>query len=141
MSEKTEGTTGTQAVERPADEVGELYLGDAIHFFLSAKRAGGRSERTIDEYRKKLDLFQRWMASRSAKFGGDENTSYIETETGLDDGTAGNPVGNPNGTPVDAPYIQRASQALIPSLIATVRKPSNHVLQLDLRKSLGDGLV
>jgi hypothetical protein len=30
----------------------ELYLGDAIHFFLSAKRAGGRSERTLDDYRK-----------------------------------------------------------------------------------------
>ena len=41
-----------------------LYLGDAIHFFLSAKRAGGRSERTIDDYRKKLELFQRWAAVR-----------------------------------------------------------------------------
>ncbi len=86
MSEKTEGTTGTQAVERPADEVGELYLGYAIHFFLSAKRAGGRSERTIDEYRKKLDLFQRWMAAR---LGGDD---------GGENGAA-------DGTPVDAPYI------------------------------------
>src|SRR5215217_8120593 len=42
----------------------ELYLGDAIHFFLSAKRAGGRSQRTIDDYRKKLELFQRWVATR-----------------------------------------------------------------------------
>lgn len=42
----------------------ELYLGDAIHFFLSAKRAGGRSERTVDDYRKKLELFQRWLALR-----------------------------------------------------------------------------
>ena len=42
----------------------ELYLGDAIHFFLSAKRAGGRIQRTIDDYRKKLELFQRWVASR-----------------------------------------------------------------------------
>jgi integrase/recombinase XerD len=42
----------------------ELYLGDAIYFFLSAKRAGGRSQRTIDDYRKKLELFQRWVASR-----------------------------------------------------------------------------
>jgi len=41
-----------------------LYLGDAIHFFLNAKRAGGRSERTIDDYRKKLELFQRWAAAR-----------------------------------------------------------------------------
>ena len=41
----------------------ELYIGDAIHFFLDAKRAGGRSERTIREYRKKLDLFQRWVAA------------------------------------------------------------------------------
>ncbi len=42
----------------------ELYLGDAIRFFLEAKAAGGRSQRTIDEYRKKLDLFQRWAAGR-----------------------------------------------------------------------------
>ena len=47
----------------------ELYLGDAIHFFLSAKRAGGRSDRTIDDYRKKLELFQRWVATR---YGGED---------------------------------------------------------------------
>ena len=47
----------------------ELYLGDAIHFFLSAKRAGGRSQRTIDDYRKKLELFQRWVATR---YGGED---------------------------------------------------------------------
>src|SRR5918995_3237056 len=41
-----------------------LWLGDAIRFFLDAKRAGGRSERTIDDYRKKLELFQRWVAKR-----------------------------------------------------------------------------
>ena len=41
-----------------------LWLGDAIHFFLSAKRAGGRSEKTVDDYRKKLELFQRWLALR-----------------------------------------------------------------------------
>ncbi len=91
------------------EEGGELYLGDAIHFFLSAKRAGGRSERTIDEYRKKLDLFQRWMAARL----GDDSASYIDT--GADEGTGaddpdGTPVGTPDdgtpdGTPVDASYI------------------------------------
>ena len=49
----------------PTSEVSEgLYLGDAIHFFLSAKRAGGRSQRTVDDYRKKLELFQRWLAVR-----------------------------------------------------------------------------
>ncbi len=42
----------------------ELHLGDAIHFFLSAKRAGGRSGKTVDDYRKKLELFQRWLALR-----------------------------------------------------------------------------
>jgi hypothetical protein len=37
----------------PASKASEvLYLGDAIHFFLYAKRAGGRSERTLDDYRK-----------------------------------------------------------------------------------------
>ena len=43
-----------------------LYLGDAIHFFLSAKRDGGRSEKTVEDYRKKLELFQRWLALRLA---------------------------------------------------------------------------
>src|SRR5215207_2916925 len=52
----------------------ELYLGDAIHFFLSAKRAGGRSQRTIDDYRKKLELFQRWVASRY----GDEDSGEVD---------------------------------------------------------------
>src|SRR5215213_7822763 len=51
------GASGSDAPEG-------LYLGDAIHFFLSAKRAGGRSARTIDDYRKKLELFQRWIARR-----------------------------------------------------------------------------
>lgn len=50
-------------------EEGELYLGDAIGLFLEAKSAGGRSARTIDEYRKKLDLFQRWAAERAAGEG------------------------------------------------------------------------
>lgn len=44
---------------------GELFLGDAIAFFLAAKRAGGRGRKTIDDYRKKLDLFQRWLAGRA----------------------------------------------------------------------------
>ncbi len=64
----------------------ELYLGDAIHFFLSAKRSGGRSERTIDEYRKKLDLFQRWMAARLG--GDDENEATVDVpyiDMGADD--------------------------------------------------------
>ncbi len=47
----------------------ELCVGDAIRFFLDAKAAGGRSARTIDEYRKKLDLFQRWVAGKIAGDG------------------------------------------------------------------------
>jgi integrase/recombinase XerD len=53
----------------------ELYLGDAIHFFLSAKRAGGRSQRTIDDYRKKLELFQRWIADR---YGNERGTEEVD---------------------------------------------------------------
>ena len=73
-----------------------LYLGDAIHFFLSAKRAGGRSQRTIDEYRKKLDLFQRWMASRLS-----DDASYIDT--GVDSAIEEDPDNTPPA--VDAPYM------------------------------------
>jgi integrase/recombinase XerD len=52
-----------------------LWLGDAIRFFLDAKRAGGRSERTIDDYRKKLELFQRWVASR---YGDERGTQEVD---------------------------------------------------------------
>jgi integrase/recombinase XerD len=61
---------------------GELYLGDAIHFFLSAKRAGGRSARTIDDYRKKLELFQRWLAGR---LGGQDAVDAPYTDIGADE--------------------------------------------------------
>ena len=81
-----------------ARDADKLYLGDAIHFFLSAKHAGGRNQRTIDEYRKKLDLFQRWMASRLGD-GGD--ASYIDTsvDSAIDDDQDNAPPA------VDAPYM------------------------------------
>src|SRR5829696_675678 len=60
----------------------QLYLGDAIHFFLSAKRAGGRSERTIDDYRKKLALFQRWLARR---IGGEDAVDARYIDIGADE--------------------------------------------------------
>jgi integrase/recombinase XerD len=60
----------------------ELYLGDAIHFFLSAKRAGGRSRRTIDDYRKKLELFQRWVARR---VGGEDAVDAPYIDIGADE--------------------------------------------------------
>jgi hypothetical protein len=55
----SEAQTHIEPVGPTSNASEELYLGDAIHFFLSAKRAGGRSQRTIDDYRKKLELFQR----------------------------------------------------------------------------------
>ena len=63
------GAGGDAAGVDPGNGEEELHLGDAIEFFLSAKRAGGRSPRTVDEYRKKLDLFQRWAANRIAGAG------------------------------------------------------------------------
>src|SRR5215204_5686384 len=69
--------------EAPATKASEeLYLGDAIHFFLSAKRAGGRSQRTIDDYRKKLELFQRWLAGR---LGGDDAVDVPYADIGADE--------------------------------------------------------
>ncbi len=56
--------SGASADERSYADGGP-YLGDAIAFFLDAKRAGGRGEKTLDDYRKKLDLFQRWLALRA----------------------------------------------------------------------------
>jgi integrase/recombinase XerD len=60
----------------------ELYVGDAIHFFLSAKRAGGRSRRTLDDYRKKLELFQRWLAVR---LGGEDAVDAPYIDIGADE--------------------------------------------------------
>ena len=110
----TERSTDERVGQVEDEEVGGLYLGDAIHFLLSAKRAGGRSERTIDEYRKKLDLFQRWMAARSAKHGGDDDgaASYIDKVENEDprrtsaDAPVNALVSTPSGTPVDASYIE-----------------------------------
>lgn len=46
-------------------EAGEkvLYLGDALDFFLNSKRASGRSEKTLLDYRRKLEAFQGWVAA------------------------------------------------------------------------------
>lgn len=46
-------------------EAGEkvLYLGEAMNFFLKSKRASGRSEKTLLDYRRKLEAFQKWTAS------------------------------------------------------------------------------
>ena len=38
------------------------YLGEAMEFFLWSKGAGGRSEKTLADYRTKLEAFQRWVA-------------------------------------------------------------------------------
>ena len=96
----------SRGVKKPGqideDFVEGLCLGDAIRFFLDAKRAGGRSERTVSEYRKKLDLFQRWAAKRLegedaidaavAWVGPDEVEGYVVhmRERGLSDSSIKN---------------------------------------------------
>lgn len=65
----------------PGESQDDLYVGDAIHFFLNSKRAGGRSERTVDEYRKKLELFQKWAASRYGESEVDLPVEEIDTDT------------------------------------------------------------
>lgn len=65
----------------PTTSADELYLGDAIHFFLNSKLAGGRSQRTVDEYRKKLELFQKWAAGRYGQGEVDLPVEEIDTDT------------------------------------------------------------
>jgi site-specific recombinase XerD len=77
---ETKAATGTAVGEN--SEAEQLYLGDAINFFLNAKRAGGRSEKTIDDYRKKLELFHRWLAKDDydapfINIGADDLERYI----------------------------------------------------------------
>ena len=69
------GTRGTPGEVDEKTVPHGLYLGDAIDFFLNAKRAGGRSERTIEDYRKKLELFQRWVAER---YGGERGIEEVD---------------------------------------------------------------
>jgi integrase/recombinase XerD len=82
VADKTthERAVGAEGITADAD--GDPWLGDAIHFFLSAKRAGGRSARTIDDYRKKLELFQRWIARR---LGGDDTVDVPYADIGADE--------------------------------------------------------
>src|SRR5215217_7827029 len=82
MGLMSEAQTHFEPVPAASGASDELYLGDAIHFFLSAKRAGGRSERTIDDYRKKLALFQRWLALR---IGGEHAVDVPYTDIGADE--------------------------------------------------------
>ena len=78
----SEAETGIPPAGTAGAAPGELHLGDAIHFFLSAKRAGGRSARTLDDYRKKLELFQRWLAAR---VGGEDAVDAPYTGIGADE--------------------------------------------------------
>lgn len=75
MADETTREAVTVAIDqRPVEVDGSndgLWLGDAIRFFLDAKRAGGRGQRTLDDYRKKLELFQRWVAARYGSSGGE----------------------------------------------------------------------
>src|SRR5215218_127867 len=82
MGPMSEAETQFEPVAPATGASDQLYLGDAIHFFLSAKRAGGRSERTIDDYRKKLELFQRWLARR---IGGEDAVDAPYIDVGADE--------------------------------------------------------
>ncbi len=86
MADGTMHEAVSEAVDRSPVEVetGDdgLWLGDAIRFFLDAKRAGGRSERTTDDYRKKLELFQRWLAER---VGGEDAVDAPYIDIGADE--------------------------------------------------------
>jgi site-specific recombinase XerD len=82
VADKTTRERAVGAEGLTADADGGPWLGDAIHFFLSAKRAGGRSPRTVDDYRKKLELFQRWIARR---LGGDDAVDVPYTDIGADE--------------------------------------------------------
>jgi integrase/recombinase XerD len=75
MSDVGTRETVTEATVEGKDQDDGLWLGDAIRFFLDAKRAGGRSERTIGDYRKKLELFQRWVAGR---YGASRETEEVD---------------------------------------------------------------
>lgn len=75
---------GTEAGKVEGTPAEALYLGDAIDFFLNSKRSGGRSEKTVSDYRKKLALFQSWAAARTSTDAEDPEfdlpVSYIDAD-------------------------------------------------------------
>jgi site-specific recombinase XerD len=96
-----------------------LPRGRSPRFFLDTKRAGGRSERTISEYRKKLDLFQRWAATGLegegavdapvSWVGSDEVEGYVVhmRERGLSDSSIKNHLSVIRTTRLDLPDPNR----------------------------------
>ncbi|MDN5697140.1 MAG: site-specific integrase, partial [Rubrobacter sp.] len=66
----------------PVDQ--SWYLGDALDFFLNSKRSGGRSQKTIEDYKKKLELFQSWAAARISEDKDDPEVdlplSYVDAD-------------------------------------------------------------
>lgn len=55
----------TSEAQMEKAETGEktLYLQEAMSFFLKSKKASGRSEKTLLDYRRKLEAFQSWIAA------------------------------------------------------------------------------
>lgn len=90
MADQTAHEAVTEAIGQRSVEVDSrrdgLWIGDAIRFFLDAKRAGGRGQRTLDDYRKKLELFQRWVAARYGSHGDGYESEDVDP-------------------PVDTPYV------------------------------------
>ena len=66
---------GLRAGSAGAQEDGP-YLGEAMEFFLWSKGAGGRSEKTLADYRTKLEAFQRWAAGDE----GDVSLFHIDAD-------------------------------------------------------------
>jgi hypothetical protein len=72
---------GRLAPERPEGVAEGHFLGNAIAFFLEAKRAGDRGEKTVNDYQKKLDLFQRWLARSAGPEEVDVPYFYADADT------------------------------------------------------------
>ena len=73
VGDDTTRTTGSSTGAGGKDEV---FLGEAMEFFLWSKGAGGRSEKTLLDYRTKLEAFQRWAAGDEF----DVPLSYIDAD-------------------------------------------------------------
>ena len=87
VGSEIEATNGRRPAQGGGDERHSdgLWVGDAVRFFLDAKRAGGRSVRTLSDYRKKLKLFQRWVAGRYGAERGSEEVDAPYRYIGADE--------------------------------------------------------
>jgi site-specific recombinase XerD len=76
MGGRRADSSGALGADSAGTEEGGPSLGEAIEFFLWSKGAGGRSQKTLADYRTKLEAFRRWVGGEE----GDVPLFYVDAD-------------------------------------------------------------